>query len=353
MMARSYLRLFRRPAFTLIELLVVIAIIAVLIALLLPAVQQAREAARRTQCRNNLKQLGLALHNYHDTFGIFPNNGMVAGWNWGTGTYAEYTVWDSPQYSKGTPFVRLLPYMDQSPLYDKLNFNLSSIQYNHNGQNVNTPGVVPPGTVIPGLICPSDTASPFMPGSGTALSSYAYSEGAQTFPSPGFCTSYPPPSPRNPNGYNGGGWFNDGTAAHGNSNNSGENSGIISRLGFAAKIKDVTDGTSNTIAFGEVRPDCSDHARGGWFEANSLWFGTTPPINFDTCPPTSQTAAAQAGSCNSDWNWNTSQGFKSRHVGGAHFLLCDGAVRFVNQNIDYANYQRLGARHDGETVNDY
>ena len=106
--------LLRRKAFTLIELLVVIAIIAVLIALLLPAVQQAREAARRTQCKNNLKQLGLAIHTYHDTAKVFPqavfqNKATSGQWDW----------------RLASPQVMLLPYIDQAPLYNSLNFNLS------------------------------------------------------------------------------------------------------------------------------------------------------------------------------------------------------------------------------------
>ena len=124
----------RRRGFTLIELLVVIAIIAVLVSLLLPAVQQAREAARRTQCRNNLKQLGVALHNYHTAYNVFPP-GYVAGAAW-------------PATTNGWSFYsQLLPYLDQSPLFDKINFNLP----------VEDPANQPLVAVnLPALICPTD-----------------------------------------------------------------------------------------------------------------------------------------------------------------------------------------------------
>ena len=338
-------RVRRRPAFTLIELLVVIAIIAILIALLLPAVQQAREAARRTQCKNNLKQLGLALHNYHDNYGIFPSNGMVWGWTPNQGV-VSLTVWDSPNYSKGSPFVMLLPYLDQAPLYNKINFNLSSIEQGMNGQSNATPGVMANNITIPGFNCPSDSSGVFV--NGVAVATYAFSNGAQNYPAGNGCTSYPPPSPKNPGGYNGS-WFGNGNWGHGNTNRPEDNSGFTSRGGWSARIRDLVDGTSNTIAYGEIRPECSDHARGGWVHANAMWFGVQPPINFKTCPGDDTVG----NPCNADWNWNTSQGFKSRHVGGAHFLLADGAVKFINENIDYANYQRLGDRRDGEPISNY
>jgi prepilin-type N-terminal cleavage/methylation domain-containing protein len=145
-----------RQAFTLIELLVVIAIIAILIALLLPAVQQAREAARRSQCKNNLKQLGLALHNYHDVFRIFPQGNFPSVQNVGGGRFGLSNV--SPYYGFSVQTM-LLPYMDQSPLYNQINFNLIALD--------NSTPAVPGGktnsalrsTKIPGLLCPSDRPS--------------------------------------------------------------------------------------------------------------------------------------------------------------------------------------------------
>src|SRR5437868_1293601 len=131
----------RNRGFTLIELLVVIAIIAILIALLLPAVQQAREAARRTQCKNHLKQLGLALHNYNDVYRVFPigHQYRFTGWSW-SGSGALPT----PHGGKGwSLFAYLLPYMDQAPLYNQLNFNLSVA-------GVREAAGSPAGTVIDG-----------------------------------------------------------------------------------------------------------------------------------------------------------------------------------------------------------
>ncbi|GIX04333.1 MAG: general secretion pathway protein GspG [Planctomycetaceae bacterium] len=348
-----------RWAFTLIELLVVIAIIAILIALLLPAVQQAREAARRTQCRNNLKQLGLAMHNYHDNFNqfaptVFHDSGTKC-WSWG---------------SKGNYMVRYLPYLDQAPLFNALNFSAVDNEDCSNGDPwqpqgpPGTPGVNfesqtnPQGqlyrhTAIPSLLCPSEESN-LIDGHG-AKSNYACSIGNQAMP-----------SNSNPNASNWGSAcalypgnnFGTGAAGHGNSYDPNQISGIKSRYNWAASIRHITDGTSNVIAAGEIRPQCGDHTRNGWMHFNSLWVATTAPINYPivcvresgwdaTSPPPGM------NSCNHWQNWQTSQGFKSRHVGGAHFLLCDGSVKFITQNIDYITYQRLGDRRDGGTVGDF
>jgi prepilin-type processing-associated H-X9-DG protein len=125
-------------------------------------------------------------------------------------------------------------------------------------------------------------------------------------------------------------------------------SGVISRQGWAARIAHITDGTSYTICMGETRPECSDHLAHGWGTPNTM-VATTPPINFPTCPrdPVLPT------NCHLNNTWNTSLGFKSRHEGGAHFLLCDGSVRFLTENINYALYQRLGDRRDGEIIGEF
>src|SRR5690606_27248796 len=148
----------RRPGFTLIELLVVIAIIAILIALLLPAVQQAREAARRSQCKNNLKQMGLALHNYHDVAGQFPpaltHAGDVATWPAALNiTFNQST----------TGFTLLLPYLDQAPLYNQYNFNEASVPVAANGLPLAGTGnwqanVPATSTILSVFLCPSDPA---------------------------------------------------------------------------------------------------------------------------------------------------------------------------------------------------
>ena len=338
-------RLYR--GFTLIELLVVIAIIAVLVALLLPAVQQAREAARRSSCKNNMKQIGLALHNYHDTHLQFPINGL-------TDIAASGATW-SPG-SKGSYWVRLLPFMDQAPLYNQIDFSMSGPAWscNNNAPQSNDCNIEAITTAdgqllrhisIPTLQCPSEP-SPARDGHSNK-SNYALSMGNQAMPSQaGMCNLYP------------GNDFGTGGAGHGNTRAPSNTSGIISRLGFGAKMAQISDGMSNTIAAGEIRPQCGDHARNGWFHFNSLWIATTAPINFPIgcvredpiqIGGTTYQWNTVPNSCNRYNNWQTSQGFKSRHTGGAHFVMCDGSVHFLSENIDYMTYQMLGDRRDGQT----
>jgi len=318
----------RRPAaFTLVELLVVITIIGILIALLLPAVQAAREAARKAQCTNNLKQLGLALHSYHQNYGRFPigstNN---PGW-----------IWDPGIQRKGSVLVKLLPYYEQGGLYDRLDFRgdveaqLAAVGYG--------PGEPPT------LRCPSDTYR-----AGTGQTNYAPSIGAQAMPDQGGgCGAYP------------GNVFGDGPVGHGSTDLATETSGCFSRYTYGASLAAIEDGSSNTIAMGEIRPQCGDHHAGGWMNSNALWTATTGPINFPTCPGElpgfsgngSSTPPPGSTQCNANAVWMTSQGFKSRHPGGAHFLLADGSTRFLTQTINYMTYQQLGSRRDGRPVGDY
>ena len=307
-----------KRGFTLIELLVVIAIIAVLIALLLPAVQQAREAARRSQCKNNLKQLGLALHNYHDTANRLPG--------------IFQTNWSSDE--KGTYLVQLLPFIDQSPLYNKINFTVAG---GIDGQTNPTGGQLFRNIVIPGFICPSD-ASPNVWGD-RAKTNYAMSQGNQSMPSR-TCSSYP------------GNNFGTGAVGHGNDGDPNNNSGFISRFNLSIKFAQCTDGLSNTIMGGEIRPNCGDHSVNGWLHFNAPWIATTAPINFPiSCY--GEPAIPNASACNAPDNWQTSQGFKSKHTGGAHFVLGDGAVKFISENINYLTYQALGCRRDGGVIGDY
>ena len=332
----------RSRGFTLIELLVVIAIIAILIALLLPAVQQAREAARRTQCKNNIKQLGLAMHNYHDVFGQFPLNSL----QWGNPTSTP--EWTATQH--GTQLVQILPYIEQAGLYAAIDFTA-----------VNAEATVVGGEpiyqkVIPAFICPSATSPNRRGGDLRAKTNYAPSMGAQTLNHNGAtsCQRYAPYGPLiDPKYAAKGGTINQGyfrpTAGHGNTMDSGTTSGMFSRATWAAKIRDVTDGTSNTILMGEVRPECSDHINNGWFHNNSIWVSTIAPLNFPTCPE----SPALPDGCHQANNWNTSQGFKSQHTGGAQFLLSDGSARFVSENIDYHTYQNLGDRRDGNVIGEY
>ena len=316
--------------FTLIELLVVIAIIAVLIALLLPAVQQARESARRTQCKNNMKQLGLAIHNYADVFGMLPIS----------------------QRDKGSQLVGMLPYLDQAGLYNQINFGGNVRDQVINGKMVDA-------YVIPGTQCPSDPASPLSP-SGRASSNYSFSMGAQWVQESGTGCNLNSVVSAYPAGFDPDGDRED-PFQRGNVRSDYASptqiSGVFGRgyfSSFGAKISQITDGTSNTIAVGEVRFFCNKwnwKDGRGWANGDSHWYSTAAPINFPTC---SDSAGYNNGPCtlNND-NWNSQFGFKSKHVGGAHLLLCDGSVRFVSQNIDMFTYQKLGDRSDGQVVGDF
>ena len=309
----------RRPrrAFTLIELLVVIAIIAVLIALLLPTVQQAREAARRTQCKNNLKQLGLALHNYHNTFNLFP---------YGT-TYSLATtnhhVWVEA----------VLPYIDQAPLYGRINFNVANydvasgnkdlfvnkrfaslscpsnskadqLQVNDQTNFVTIDSTRWPDK-IQGLGYPlcagsiwTDYLSPDCPGTFT----YCVSEDASIYS-----------------------WGNAHTK---------KSPGMFNRGVTRTSIATVSDGTSNTLMAGErLAENC---AWGGTFSSNFPVFFTGQKIN-----------TPSRGTVNEWWK---SCGSSSAHTGGAHFLMADGSVQFLSENIDHVTFCRLGDKADGNVA---
>lgn len=327
----------RRCGFTLIELLVVIAIIAVLIALLLPAVQQAREAARRSQCKNNLKQLGLAMHNYHDTHNCFPpNQGNLGYPTWGTN-------------GKGTHLVQLLPYIDQAPLYTAIDFNVVGQPF-----NLTLPsGQLFRSVSLPVLACPSDDR-PTLNGD-RALTNYAGSIGTAWQQSNNGCNLATIVGAGDTNG-DGEDWFGNGGTTAGLVRTDYPDprgcSGMIARSAWNCKLRDVTDGPSNTIMMGEIRPMCDrDFTAQGWVYSDALWMATTGPINFPTCPndPGYNTSpCTQNGG-----NWNTTMGFKSRHVGGAHFVMGDGAVRFLSQNVNHVTYQKLGDRHDNQPVGDF
>ncbi len=314
----------RRVGFTLIELLVVIAIIAILIALLLPAVQQAREAARRTQCKNNLKQIGLAVHNYHDTFNQFAPGAfwsLPATQDCPTGTH-----------QKGSILVHILPYIDQAPLFNQWDFKRCDADTSvipNTTTNIRT-------NVIPAYRCPSDT-SPEKNGSGFGVHNYAACFGAgNTGGATGNSTCQCPNTPFQ-------NWLRPNTDPN-------AVPGMFTRAYRTTRIRDCVDGTSNTIAFGEVRPDCSNHANAGWGSSNNGngLVSTLYPINYDSC--NTATPASATAACNYRCNWITELGYKSRHVGGAHMLMCDGSVRFFSENIDMNAYANLGSKADKNPV---
>ncbi len=333
----------RRRAFTLVELLVVIAIIGVLVGLLLPAVQAAREAARRMSCSNNLKQLGLALHNYHDVQKRFPINYL----NWS----------ESPQH-KGSHLVRLFPFMEQQPAYDLFQQGFDAPL--SSPEEVRLPnGQLLRQQVIPGLICPSDSHDGWVNGVDRAVTNYAGSMGAQLMQSNTGCnlSTVVGTNPLDTNG-DGESWLGTGNNVRGDSGDYNNISGVFGRGGdanrwpWAARLRDITDGTSNVIAIGELRPFCGDHARNGWMHSNANWFATTAPINFNTCPGQKGLSPDDGSNppCNRLASWNTSMGFKSLHPGGAQFVFADGSVHFLSQTVDYTTYQRLGDRRDGQPV---
>ncbi len=316
----------RRRAFTLVELLVVIAIIGILIALLLPAVQAAREAARRSQCTNNLKQLGLALHNYHDTHNMFP---MGAG-----GTTA--CSWNTDTCNSGilSATVPLLPFMEQGPLYDQISspLTIGGTTYPAFGPFPRRGAYLPWREVIAGLLCPSDGPAHDKPANELGRSNYHYSRGD---------------SIRN--------------------NGTGKVRGVFGRFSTTA-FRDITDGTSNTVAMAE-RLVATDAQRARKIEA-----GVTNEIaDVDTNPTLCMSTANADGTYNvstySGYGVGWAYGYThfdgittvlppnapscrvapapphgdgiisptSNHPGGVNALLCDGSVHFISETIDTGN----------------
>ncbi|QDT97954.1 DUF1559 domain-containing protein [Gimesia aquarii] len=328
-----------KKGFTLIELLVVIAIIAILIALLLPAVQQAREAARRSTCKNNLKQLGLAFHNYHDTHRCFP--------------FAWFLDPTNPANIKAGGYgVMLLPLIDQAPLYNQWNSSYPAInefaaipEVQQNLSVIATP--------LPVFMCPSTpeasvhdyTLAPAFPFSWTAArTDYCPASGVRGTYSSLAYTGHPAAASRS-------GMLNfvglDTSGSPGDS---------------VTRIRDIVDGSSNTILLGErvggtniysgqtISPTLSvalgPSNGGAWgdFLNGEHWYQGSLRDGTD---------GGSGGPCAINCSNARSTGFLSFHVGGAHFLLGDGAVRFISQNVDAYTFASLTTRAGGEVVGEF
>lgn len=310
--------------FTLIELLVVIAIIAILIALLVPAVQKVREAAARSTCQNNLKNLALAVIHYSDN-------------NKGTMPPGGYYNWDQ----KGTWLIYTLPYMEQTGLYAMIEKAAGGpIMTTANSVGLAAGAGVFNGKTLPYGRCPSDDWD-----SAATVSNYVGSMGPQCANGP--CGINPHQTYCNMPAW---GWVT--SPDHGNTLSTNELRGLFNRLGAPVKFPaSITDGTSNTIMLGEHLPGVSDHLRGNqWWNYNQGQSHSTTiiPINF-IMPEKISTAWCPADGIGGIYNWNVSWGFSSRHTGGANFAFADGTVRFLSQAINVQTYNQLGCRNDGGT----
>lgn len=336
-------KVIRRSGFTLIELLVVIAIIAVLVALLLPAVQQAREAARRSQCKNNLKQIGLAIHNYHEAVSCFP---ISIGWN--------------PAGERQGAFsdkVFMLPYVDRQSQYSMINFN--DFPWDSTGWfgNANIKAL---SQRVPVFNCPSQT---YTVSSGAANFHYTINVGT-TGKLNGAITGVDGKH----NGaasYVGGGGTSDGTV----------------------NFRDFIDGTSNTVAYAEFIVDGAGtppkYQVKTW--AGDAWTQTPAQLR-QSCLALGETTANNSGrqnmrggsfswsfqgvgsaythvmapndiSCHngggSDWLGCSLMTAQSMHSGGVQVAMADGSVRFINQSIDLNTWWAIGTRASGETPGEF
>jgi prepilin-type N-terminal cleavage/methylation domain-containing protein/prepilin-type processing-associated H-X9-DG protein len=319
-----------RGGFTLIELLVVIAIIGTLIALLLPAVQKVRESAARIQCQNNLKQLGLACINYHDTTGAFPPGGaFLPGTNWSD------IDWSA---NKGTWLVYALPYFEEEPLYKQIP--------NHDTPHFDSIGAAVQAGVLPRAIphklrCPSDGYQWDGP-----FSNYVASMGPQCVDDKCGCTPFAQ-------------YCNQPSWGWGDSDeddpNPGRVRGMFSRFCYRVHISECTDGTSQTLLLGESLPATNAHMQYGWHTSYGSQLCTTIiPINYPISEMDSSWCGADsAGPCHSMTNNNVSWGFRSWHRGGSNFTFVDGSVHYLTQAINHQTFQFLGCKNDGHFVGDY
>jgi prepilin-type N-terminal cleavage/methylation domain-containing protein/prepilin-type processing-associated H-X9-DG protein len=324
----------RRSGYTLIELLVVIAIIAVLIGLLLPAVQKVREAASRTRCTNNLKQLALACHMYHDDNGHLPPGGT-------------FNPPGDPSYNQGGWTVYVLRYMEQDHLFRQIP-NLG-VPYRNAVPDAIAAGIVP--SKLPYLRCPSDPDLPDLP-----LTNYVGSQGPQCWlgsicpnhkPNQTYCngTSTDPPQPLIPPtcpGYS-------ASPNMGKTLDASQVRGMFGTWGPRINFASATDGLTYTLLLSETLPSEHQSRNGHWALAGpGRCLTTIIPINHHTnyLGDDGCTVAPDRYYKNA----NVADGFKSRHSGGANFALADGSVLFLSQTINRQTFQYLGCRNDDQPV---
>jgi len=332
----------KRNGFTLVELLVVIAIIGILVALLLPAVQAAREAARRMSCSNNVKQLALAMHNYHDTYKAFP----AGSWTFnaaGVGpSYSATNACTSGSGRRAPWTVLLLPFIEQQPLYDQCDMTAEFVCSNAESPTGAVPNRAVWATSMAAYQCPSfparsqpDNHSNYYGVMGGGLNSSG--------------NSYPNPFDRD--------W------GHCQSSNAGRVfyiNGVLFQ-NSDTRMADITDGTSNTYVIGEQRyqlldggrPDShwlgwASTIRGGGSSVTGVLAAAQLPINvFNGHGDKFDTTFASAGIAPPQGQGLHQRSFGSYHPGGCFFGMGDGSVQFENDTIDLIVYFAKGARDDG------
>jgi len=361
----------------LIELLVVIAIIAILVGLLLPAVQKVREAANRMSCSNNLHQLALACHNYHDAQGSFPPGAMInpdwGTYNVGSDGWIQQGGWKA---DKGSWMVYILPYIEQDVLYRQIaRFDLPTpkidtitraVWFDSTGlpvpPNPNDPSSPTPGLgVLPKNIktfrCPSDGFKTNLP-----FYNYAANYGVTASACPCNCTPQYDPFGRQWCDGSQFGLNYNGCYCYSDIGQNARENGMfyegVTPTSNKIRFADVLDGTSNTMLFGEILAGqssaesyscCTDSNPRGWATFDNGETSVHIPMNYfcrtyDAAPDKCQSPDDVT---TNPWNWSVCSGYKSRHAGGCNFAFVDGSVHFIPSSVDQLTLIKLGVRYDG------